>query len=110
MRLGIQAKQPGEDMNTRSITIDYDYAQDYNQQALPDAYERLLVDVFEGDASLFARADEIELSWGIIDPVIKAWQNQSIPLHRYPTGSWGPDAVHDFIQQDGREWDFSCVP
>ncbi len=47
---------------------------------MPDAYQRLLLDVASGDASLFARSDEVELAWGIIDPILHAWEHSSVPL------------------------------
>ncbi len=59
--------------------------------ALPEAYERLLLDAMQGDAALFARADEIELAWGIVDPILASWQEpDAAPLAMYEPGSWGP--------------------
>ena len=59
---------------------------------MPDAYQRLLLDALNGDASLFARSDEVELAWGIIDPILAAWQSPAAPpLETYPLGDWGPD-------------------
>ena len=97
-------------MRTHAVDIDYHYAQDFDQQALPEAYERLLLDVIQGDPSLFARADEIELDWCIIDPILESWRGPDVPpLHTYRPGTWGPEQTHDFIQQDGRHWYYPCV-
>jgi glucose-6-phosphate 1-dehydrogenase len=110
MKLGIQAKKPGAGMDTRSVDIDYQYAQVFGQQALPEAYERLLLDVIQGDPSLFARADEIELDWSIIDPILETWEGPDAPpLHSYRPGTWGPDQADQFIQQDGRHWYYPCT-
>jgi len=57
-------------MRTRSVDMEFYYAEDFGAEALPEAYERLLLDAMQGDATLFARADEIEQAWGIIDPIL----------------------------------------
>ncbi len=105
----LQTKQPGSGMTTHSADIDYAYAQDFEQQDLPDAYERLLLDAIQGDATLFTRADEIELAWRIIDPVLERWESEDAPpCHLYPPGGWGPQAADHFIEQDGRGWHYGC--
>jgi len=109
IRLRLQTKQPGAGMQIRSTDIDYAYAQDFDAQALPDAYERLLLDAIKGVAALFTRADEIELAWTIIDPVLERWAGpDGPPLHVYEPGSWGPDQADDFLAQDGRRWRYGC--
>lgn len=109
INLRLQTKQPGAGMATHSADIDYAYAQDFEQRDLPDAYERLLLDAIQGDATLFTRSDEIELAWRIIDPVLKHWQNKDAPTcHLYPPGGWGPEAAERFIEQDGRGWHYGC--
>jgi glucose-6-phosphate 1-dehydrogenase len=76
---------------------------------LPEAYQRLLLDALAGDASLFARADEVELAWGIIDPIITAWQERGQPaLCTYEPGFWGPAESTRWIQQQGCEWFDTC--
>jgi glucose-6-phosphate 1-dehydrogenase len=109
INLRLQTKQPGAGMATHSADIDYAYAQDFEQRDLPDAYERLLLDAIQGDATLFTRADEIELAWQIIDPVVKSWQSKDGPAcHRYQPLGWGPEAADRFIEQDGRRWHYGC--
>jgi len=63
----------------------------------------------QGDASLFARADEIELAWGLIDPLLAAWQEPgAAPVATYEPGSWGPQEADAFLAQDGRAWLLGC--
>ncbi|MFN2230780.1 MAG: glucose-6-phosphate dehydrogenase, partial [Anaerolineae bacterium] len=71
IHLQFEAKVPGAGMKTRSVDMDFHYDDDFAAESLPEAYERLLLDAIQGDASLFARADEIELAWGLIDPIIE---------------------------------------
>ncbi|MCB0028255.1 MAG: hypothetical protein KDE28_10140, partial [Anaerolineales bacterium] len=77
---------------------------------LPDAYERLLLDALNGDASLFARSDTIETAWRLIDPVLQGWANKdgAPPLTFYEPGSWGPEAGQELVQQDGHRWRHNC--
>jgi glucose-6-phosphate 1-dehydrogenase len=111
MRLGIQAKKPGSEMRVHPVDIDYQYAQDFDRHTLPDAYERLLLDFIQGDASLFARADEIDLAWKIMDPVLESWSEpDGPPLQIYKPGTWGPEETQAFIRQDGRQWYYLCNP
>ena len=107
--LRLQTKQPGTGMRTHSADIDYNFAQDFEQRELPEAYERLLLEAISGDATLFTRADEIELAWKIIDPILDEWRSESAPsCHPYPPGSWGPEEAEGFIQQDRRHWHYGC--
>ncbi|HHJ06873.1 MAG TPA: glucose-6-phosphate dehydrogenase, partial [Anaerolineae bacterium] len=72
-------------------------------------YERLLLDALKGDASLFARSDEIELAWQLIDPIIQAHQSPSAPpAASYQPGSWGPAESDDLLARDGRIWRLGC--
>ena len=76
---------------------------------LPEAYEPLLLDVMEGDASLFARADEVEKSWEIIDPFIRAWSSVDMPpIDPYIAGEWGPMASVEWMAAQGRTWFDTC--
>ncbi len=108
IHLIFEAKEPGAGMRTRSVDMEFHYAEDF-ATALPDAYERLLLDAMQGDASLFARGDEIELAWGIIDPILAGWeQSDAPPLALYEPGSWGPVEADEFLAQDGRAWFYGC--
>jgi glucose-6-phosphate 1-dehydrogenase len=89
--------------------MEFHYAEDFGAASLPEAYERLLLDAVQGDASLFARADEIELAWGIIDPILDAWKQPGAPpLVFYQQGSWGPVEADEFLAQDGHAWILGC--
>ena len=66
------AKVPGLGMDVRSVTMDFTYGSAFNVDS-PDAYETLILDALQGDASLFTRADEVEEAWSIVDPLIEAW-------------------------------------
>jgi len=99
--LRVQTKEPGWGMRARAVELRYEYAG--GAEGLPDAYERLLLDAIQGDAALFTRADEIELAWAIIDPLVAAWQVQAAaPLARYAAGSWGPVEAEALLE--GRQW------
>lgn len=104
MLLTFNMKVPGAGMRTQSVHMHFDYDTDFGNDALPDAYERLLVDALQGDASLFARSDEIELSWHIVDPILSAWTNGLTPLTFYEPGTWGPAEADELLARDGFEW------
>jgi glucose-6-phosphate 1-dehydrogenase len=109
IHLRFEAKEPGAGMRTRSVNMEFHYAEDFGAAALPEAYERLLLDAMQGDASLFARADEIELAWGIIDPILEGWeQPDAPPLAVYQPGGWGPIEADELLAQDGRTWLYDC--
>jgi glucose-6-phosphate 1-dehydrogenase len=109
IHLRFETKRPGVGMRTRSVDMEFHYAEDFGAGALPDAYERLLLDAMQGDASLFSRADEIELAWGIIDPILAAWQQPGAPpLAFYEPGSWGPAEADELLAQGGRAWFHDC--
>jgi len=109
IHLRFEAKEPGAGMRTRSVDMEFHYAEDFGASALPDAYERLLLDAIQGDASLFARADEIELAWGLVDPILASWERPGAPpLAFYEPGSWGPVEADDFMSRDGRTWYYGC--
>jgi glucose-6-phosphate 1-dehydrogenase len=105
IHLRFEAKEPGAGMRTRPVDMEFHYAEDFGASALPDAYERLLLDAIQGDASLFARADEIELAWGLIDPLVAASEEPGAPPPAsYEVGSWGPAEADAFLAGEGRSW------
>ncbi|MGD9662430.1 MAG: glucose-6-phosphate dehydrogenase [Porticoccaceae bacterium] len=71
---------------------------------IPDAYERLFLDVINGDQSLFVGREEVEESWRWCDSLIKAWQKQQIEVKTYHAGTWGPTKAELLIEKDGRSW------
>lgn len=107
MQLHFQSKVPDSDMKIRLSELDYRF--DSSGKELPDAYQRLLLDALNGDPSLFARSDEVEQAWRIIDPIITAWKSPAAPnLHTYEPGLWGPTASSDWMEEDGRSWFDVC--
>ena len=105
IHLRFEVKVPDTPANTRSVDMEFHYDDDFGKDALPDAYERLILDAVNGDASLFTRSDGIEASWRIIDPIIEAWSSKKAPpLHYYEEGSWGPHAAEELLGEDGRKW------
>jgi glucose-6-phosphate 1-dehydrogenase len=110
VHLKFQAKVPDSAQAMSPVDMEFHYRSSFDGQPLPDAYERLLLDALHGDASLFARSDEIELAWKLIDPVITGWQSADAPpLRTYVPGSWGPPEADAFIEADGRRWAQGCT-
>lgn len=96
--LQFDAKRPGADFITRPVRMTFHYADDFGDDDLLDAYERLILEAIRGDASLFTRADEIELAWKLIDPVLRRWQEEdTVPLNIYEPGTWGPAQAQEII-------------
>lgn len=99
-----EAKVPDTISETRSVDMEFHYADSFGKTAIPEAYERLLLDTISGDASLFTRADEVETAWGLIDPILKAWDSTKKPLAFYTSGSWGPKEANQLLEREGRKW------
>jgi glucose-6-phosphate 1-dehydrogenase len=104
MHLRFEAKVPDTGAEMRSVDMEFHYADSFGKTAIPESYERLLLDVLTGDAALFTRADEVETAWGLIDPILHAWDSQKQPLASYKPGSWGPAEADKLLAQDGRKW------
>lgn len=89
----------------RPVEMAFHYRDAFGESAIPEAYERLLLDALNGDASLFTRGDRAELAWELLDPILKAWKGpDSPPLYRYEPDSWGPAAADQLLERDGRSW------
>lgn len=103
LHLEFQAKTPDENMELRPVDLEFHYDDSFGGKVSPDAYERLLLDALNDDASLFTRSDEIEEAWEIIDPIIQGLSapDASTPAS-YAVGSKGPDAYDRFLGKDGR--------
>ncbi len=99
-----EAKVPDTVEELRSVDMEFHYDEAFGKSALPEAYERLLLDAMMGDASLFTRADEVETAWGIIDPIIKAWDADKQPLYFYKPGTWGPAESNQIFADTGCTW------
>jgi glucose-6-phosphate 1-dehydrogenase len=96
------SKVPGSAMEVRDVNMDFAYGGAFTESS-PEAYERLLLDVLIGDAPLFPRQKEVELSWKILDPVEEFWASAG-PLEQYPAGSDGPPSAHALVARTGRAW------
>ena len=103
--LRMQCKMPGGLLRIEPVKMDFHYGTSFGK-ASPEAYERLLLDAMSGDATLFARRDEVEGAWRFIDPIEQAWHDAEgqPPLFEYPAGSWGPSEADDLLARDGRAW------
>ncbi len=101
--LEFEAKVPGPSVTVQPVAMRFCY-RDYFGRKARTGYETLLYDAMIGDASLFKRGDVIEASWGVIEPVLKAWEQSSADLSFYDAGSDGPEAASEMVRRDGREW------
>jgi glucose-6-phosphate 1-dehydrogenase len=98
------AKVPGLGMAIRPVTMDFTYGSAFNVDS-PDAYETLILDALQGDASLFTRADEVEEAWSIVDPIVDLWASSPQPeFPSYDAGTWGPAEADEMIARDGKRW------
>lgn len=99
-------KTPGAGFEVQTVNMDFHYS-DLNHTTVPAAYERLLLDCMQGDATLYARGDGVEEAWKFVQPIIDAWKNNpEIPIYGYPAGTWGPEESFSLIKN--AEWRFPC--
>lgn len=102
--LKIVAKAPGQGMEIQPVHMDFLYGASFGRQS-PDAYERLLLDVMFGDSTLFTRRDEVEESWSIVTPILRAWQDMPVTdFPNYEAGAWGPPSAYDLPQRSECKW------
>ena len=103
--LSFESKAPGQAMRIDEVRMDFNYATSFGQEP-PEAYERLLLDAILGDSTLFARRDEVELAWSLVDPIAEAWapERGAPPPAIYEAGTWGPAEADRLIEADGRRW------
>jgi glucose-6-phosphate 1-dehydrogenase len=109
IHLRFEAKLPDSTQEMRSVDMDFHYGSSFTG-SLPEAYERLLLEALDGDASLFTRSDGIEASWKMVDPILLGWEaHNDPPLVVYPVGSWGPGQADQLLARDGRRWRLGCT-
>ena len=102
--LHFSAKRPVLQVQVESVAMNFSYSETW-QTSLPEAYERLLLDVMRGDSTLFTRSDEVEAAWRIIDPILKAWTSEAdMPMATYSPGGWGPEAADDLMRAHSGFW------
>ncbi len=100
--LQFEAKVPGPSPRHRPVTMEFHYGTAF-AAAPAEAYQRLLLDVMIGDSTLFARRDEVELAWMLVDPIVAKWQEVASPVF-YEAGTWGPEAADRLIEGDWQRW------
>ena len=104
--LKFRMKTPGAGFQVQTVNMDFHYS-DLLEVRLPSAYERLLLDCMQGDATLYSRGDAVEEAWKFVQPILDAWENNpNIPIYGYPAGTWGPDSSDKLIQNG--DWRYPC--
>lgn len=105
VHLQFEVKVPDQGVTMESVDMDFHYESAFSDQAIPDAYERLLQNALDGDPSLFIRSDQIEEAWSIVDPLLTTWASpESPPPYSYERDSWGPAEADALLARDGRKW------
>ncbi len=105
IKMDIQAKVPGLDINTRTIQLDA--ANRLPEDDTVDAYEALLLNLMQGDNSNYLHISEAEAQWRLVDPVVKAWAADKSPVHQYPAGSSDPEASKVIFEAQNQFWRYS---
>ena len=100
--LEFNTKAPGENLEIKKVGMDFCHSCIFPNT--PKAYESLLMDVIEGDNTLFTRWDQVKSAWKLIDPLLKRIRNKEYELHSYHAGTTGPKASDRLIEKDGRKW------
>jgi glucose-6-phosphate 1-dehydrogenase len=109
IHFSFDAKVPDQPQEVATVDMEFHYRDAFRHNELPDAYERLLLDAIQGDASLFARSDEIQMAWRLVDPVLQGWGTPAAPpLVTYSRGSWGPEEADALLGREGHQWQMGC--
>jgi glucose-6-phosphate 1-dehydrogenase len=113
IHINFQTKVPDQEGTTlRPADLEFHYRNAYADVAIPEAYERLLLDALNGDATLFMRSDEVERAWAIMDPILDAVEGRGdgpgLTPTEYPVGSDGPACADAFLARTGRAWLSLC--
>jgi glucose-6-phosphate 1-dehydrogenase len=104
LSLRIASKLPGPKVRVYPVKMEFNYNTSFGGKS-PEAYERLLLDVMAGDATLFMRRDAVEASWEFVMPILNAWERSRTRfLPEYRAGTWGPLEADRLIEADGRSW------
>lgn len=104
IRLRFQAKRPGQSMTLNPVDMIFNYKDAYDGNE-PEAYETLLLDVMEGNPTLFMRSDQVEAAWKIIMPILESWESRPpVDFPNYAPDSWGPEDAEALIARDGHNW------
>jgi glucose-6-phosphate 1-dehydrogenase len=109
IRLRFMTKRPGLEMSLNPSEMVFDY--DGTASQSPEAYETLLLDAMQGDATLFMRSDQVEEAWDVIKPIQEIWENRdSLDFPNYTAGSWGPESAEALIARRGHVWSVNTHP
>jgi glucose-6-phosphate 1-dehydrogenase len=108
LRMEMTVKEPGLEMRTRRTSLDASLLD--QGDVVTDAYEDLLLDIIQGDRSLFLRYDEVEFAWKVVDPVLQLWSTERDFINTYPAGSWGPRESRRLFEKEGQRWRHSLDP
>ena len=104
IRMRFQAKRPGLKMVLSPVDMQFNYDTTYTS-GTPEAYETLLLDIMEGDSTLFMRADQVEDAWKVLMPIINSWEaNPSVNFPNYEAGMQGPEDSEALIAKGGHSW------
>jgi glucose-6-phosphate 1-dehydrogenase len=104
IRLELVSKDPGPGgLRLRNSALNLSYAEAFKMR-FPEAYERLLMDVVRGNATLFMRRDEVEAAWAWVEPILDGWSRTGQACRPYTAGTWGPSSAIALIERDGRTW------
>jgi glucose-6-phosphate 1-dehydrogenase len=101
--LRFATKRPGMQYQIESKDMDFSYDEGFSV-ALPEAYERLLLDVIRGDSTLFTRSDELEAAWSFVQPILDRWSQADYQPELYQAGTWGPRAAMNLLSRNQRTW------
>ncbi|MBU1331141.1 MAG: glucose-6-phosphate dehydrogenase [Gammaproteobacteria bacterium] len=102
--LQLMAKNPGKGMHLKPVELDLNLANAFSTQRRWAAYERLLLDVIEGDSTLFMRRDEVDAAWQWVDPILEGWHQHYQRPRPYPAGSDGPEQAEALLERHRRHW------
>jgi glucose-6-phosphate 1-dehydrogenase len=101
--LKFSTKRPGMNYQIQPVAMDFTYDEHFADE-LPEAYERLLLDVIRGDSTLFTRSDELEAAWKFVTPILDAWESSAVSPEHYPAGTWGPSSADRLIAECRGHW------
>jgi glucose-6-phosphate 1-dehydrogenase len=101
--LSFSTKRPGMQYQIHPVEMDFAYESAFHG-VLPEAYQRLLLDVLRGDTTLFTRSDELEAAWRFVTPVLEFWESSNTKLEPYAAGTWGPAAADQLLARSGFHW------
>jgi glucose-6-phosphate 1-dehydrogenase len=104
LSMRIASKLPGPKVRIYPVKMEFNYSSSFGDSS-PEAYERLILDVMAGDATLFMRRDHVEAAWRFVSPILESWEKERVlNLPAYQCGTWGPLEADRLIESDGRVW------